>query len=325
MRTAKYVDEQIQKLKNKGIPLADAAWKAALLCVGWPYIFGDRGEYCTPQKRQAVYNKHGGETLLSKCQVLNEDKKSSCSGCKWFPEGCRVRSYDCRGFTYWILLKIYGWQLMGGGATAQWNTESNWKAKGTIDSIPENTLVCLFYRKKDNPNVMQHTGFGYKGETCECSSGVQHFTKRQQKWEYWAIPACVEGDVPPEPGPAPGPDPDPGEKKPTLRKGSSGPYVTLLQTDLIRLGYDVGKTGADGKYGAKTEAAVEAFQQDHPPMKADGICGPKTWAAIDAALEPDPDPKPEPEETWTVTIPGLSKKQAEELCEEWSGATMKKD
>ena len=25
---------------------------------------------------------------------------------------------------------------------------------------------------------------------------------------------------------------------------------------------------------------------------------------------------------YTVTIPGLSKKEAEELCEEWSGATM---
>ena len=54
MNSAEYVDKQITKLKNKGIPLSEAAWKAALLCVGWPYIFGDRGEYCTPAKRKAA-------------------------------------------------------------------------------------------------------------------------------------------------------------------------------------------------------------------------------------------------------------------------------
>ena len=29
-------------------------------------------------------------------------------------------------------------------------------------------------------------------------------------------------------------------------------------------------------------------------------------------------------DTWTVTIPGLTKAQAEELCAEWSEATMKR-
>lgn len=321
MNTAKYVDEQIQKLKSGGIPLSDAAWQAALLCVGWPYIFGDRGEYCTPAKRKAVYDKHGGESLISKCQVLKETK-ASCSGCKWYPEGCRVRSFDCRGFTYWILLQIYGWKLQGAGATSQWNTESNWKAKGTIDTIPEDTLVCLFKQDSKNKKVMAHTGLGYRGETCECSNGVQHFKTRDMKWTHWALPACVEGDVPPGPEPTPpGPDPDPEKKKPTLRRGSTGPYVVLLQRDLMSLGYDVGATGADGKYGAKTEAAVKAFQKDHPPLKADGICGPATWAAIDKALGPEPVPT----ETWRVTIPGLTKEQAEELCGQWSGATMERE
>ena len=35
MNNAEYVDQQIQKLKNSGIPLSEAAWQAALLCVGW--------------------------------------------------------------------------------------------------------------------------------------------------------------------------------------------------------------------------------------------------------------------------------------------------
>ena len=313
MNTAKYVDTQIQLLKSSGIPLSDAAWKAGLLCVGWPYIFGDRGEYCTPEKRKAVYNKHGGESLIKKCQVLN-GSRTDCGGCKWYPNGYRVRSFDCRGFTYWILLQIYGWKLMGAGATSQWNTESNWKAKGTIDTIPEDTLVCLFYPDKDNPKVMAHTGFGYKGQTLECSNGVQHFTTRNKKWTHWGIPACVEGDVPPTP-PTP-------TTKPTIKRGSTGPYVTECQEDLLKLGYDVGPTGADGKFGKNTEAAVKEFQKDQG-LTADGIVGHATWAALDAAVGPGPGP--EPAATYTVTIPRVTEEQAVELCREWDGATMKKE
>ena len=315
MNTAVYVDEQIKKLKESGIPLSDAAWEAALLCVGWPYIYGDRGEYCTPSKRQAVYNKTGTESLIKKCQVLN-GSKTSCDGCKWFPKGCKVRSFDCRGFTYWILLQIYGWKLEGGGATSQWNTESNWKAKGKVsDGVPEDTLVCLFYRKKDDPKKMAHTGFGYKGETCECSNGVQHFQKRDKKWEYWAVPACVDGDV----TPVPPPEPEPGDDRPTLRKGSKGDAVKQLQQDLIRLGYDVGSSGADGVFGANTQKAVKAFQKDHG-LTADGVVGKKTYAALDQALGDDQKP-----EKYTVTIRGLDKSRADDLKKKYPDATVEKE
>lgn len=312
MNTAEYVGQYIEQLKNKGIPLADAAWEAALACVGWPYIYGDRGQYCTPSHREAVFNKYPEKTSLrDKCQALKSGK--SCSGCKWYPGGKRVRSFDCRGFTYWILLQIYGWKLMGAGATSQWNTESNWKAKGLIETIPEDTLVCLFYRDKDNPKVMAHTGFGYKGETCECSNGVQHFQKRDKKWEFWAVPACVEGDV--IPGiPA---EPEPGQDRPTIRKGSRGEAVTECQEILVDLGYDIGASGIDGVFGAKTEAAVKLFQKRHG-LTADGIVGPRTWEQLAQYQGEEP-------ETYTVTIKGLTKEQAEEICREWSGASMKRE
>lgn len=324
MNSAKYVDEQIKQLKSSGIPLTDAAWEAALLCVGWPYIFGDRGQYCTPDKRKSVYAGHPDQkTLITKCQVLREsNRKSSCTGCQWLPDGERVRSFDCRGFTYWILLQIYDWKLEGAGATSQWNTESNWKAKGTIDTIPEDTLVCLFKQDSKNKKVMSHTGLGYRGETCECSNGVQHFTTRNKKWTHWALPACVEGEVPPQPEPGP-------EKKPTIRKGDKGPYVKECQQDLIKLGYSVGPSGADGIFGTNTEKAVKAFQTDSE-LKADGIVGPKTWAALDAAVWPDPQPEPGPEpepwqKTYTVTIRGLTKEQAEELKAEYPDAVIMKE
>ena len=304
--------------------MSKAAWEAALLCVGWPYIFGDRGQYCTPGQRKAVYNKHGGETLITKCQALSKEGgqaviTGSCDGCKWYPGGKRVRSFDCRGFTYWILLQIFGWKLMGGGCTSQWNNKDNWKAQGEVaDGIPQGVIVCLFYYKKDKngkrTKTLQHTGLYYNGETCECSSGVQHSKTLNSKWTHWGVPACVEGDTPTQTPPDP-------EKKPTLRKGDSGAYVKLAQTELINRGYDLGKWGADGQFGAQTEKAVKAFQKDHDgpdgrALKVDGIIGQDTWWALDST---------EPTVYYTVTIPHVTQKQAEGLCVQWSGAEMKKE
>ena len=324
MNSAKEVDGLIQQMKTGGIPMSDAAWEAAKACIGWPYIFGDRGEYDTPEKRQAVYNKHPEyKGLITGCQVLREtNRKDSCDGCKWYPGGCRVRSFDCRGFTYWILLQICGWKLMGAGCTSQWNTESNWKAKGEVrDGIPQGVIVCLFYYKKDSrgkrTKTLEHTGLYYNGETIECSSGVQYTKGLNKKWEVWGIPACVDGA-------APDPKPVPTDKKPTIRQGDRGTYVTMMQEELQAIGYNIGSTGADGVFGKNTKSAVVAFQTNNG-LKADGICGPATWAALDAAQR-EPEPKPEPAEgRYTVTIPGVTLQQAEELCEEWSGASMKKE
>lgn len=309
MNSAKEVDSLIQQMKADGIPLSDAAWEAAKACIGWPYIFGDRGEYDTPERRKAVYEKHGGDGLISKCQVLN-GKAGSCDGCKWYPGGCRVRSYDCRGFTYWILLQIYGWKLMGAGCTSQWDTESNWKAKGEVkDGIPQGVIVCLFYYKKDSSGkrtkTLEHTGLYYNGETIECSNGVQHSATLAKKWEVWGVPACVEGDTPqPEP-----------EKKPTLRQGDRGEAVREMQNALISLGYHVGQTGADGIFGKNTRSGVAAFQAS-AGIRVDGICGPETWAAIAAAIRPEPD-KPV---MYTVHIPHAAEEEANRILDQYPGS-----
>jgi hypothetical protein len=308
MNTAAYVDEQIKVLKSGGIPLADAAWQLALLCVGWPYVFGDRGQYCTPTNRRAAYNRtaegKNRDNIKAKCK--NFDGTGSCSGCKFYPGG-RTREFDCRGFTYWVLLQIFGWKLMGAGATSQWNTASNWKAKGRIaDGFPANTLVCLFYSKDNKEKTWEHTGFGYNNETVECSNGVQHFTTRNKKWTHWAIPACIDGETP---TPVP---PDPGTTKPTLRRGSKGAYVKELQTMLVERGYSVGTYGIDGDYGRATEAAVKEFQKD-AGLTADGICGPKTWAA----LEESPGT-----ELYTVTIPHLPLVKAQAIANQYNGAIL---
>ena len=68
-----------------------------------------------------------------------------------------------------------------------------------------------------------------------------------------------------------------------LKNGSEGEDVRQLQTNLIRLGYDCGKWGADGDFGDGTELALKAFQRDHG-LADDGVFGPKTLSAMEKAL-----------------------------------------
>lgn len=80
------------------------------------------------------------------------------------------------------------------------------------------------------------------------------------------IPAV---EPPPQAGAAPG--------RPTLRRPSTGELVKQVQA----------KVGvvADGNFGAKTEAALRAFQQAHG-IVPDGIVGPKTWVTLDSVPAP---------------------------------------
>ena len=304
MNSAEYVDDLILRLKAEGNSLQEVAWKAALACVGWPYVFGARGHWCDPSNRRYFYSSHGNEhpTIKTSCRNFNgSDNDGNCSGCKWWPSGKRTRCFDCRGFTYWILKQVYHWQLMGAGATSQWNTASNWKAKGEIATIPKDTLCCLFVRKG---NTMEHTGFGFNNETVECSVGVQYFEKRNKKWTHWAVPSCINET------PTPTPDPDPTHK-PTLRKGDSGEYVTLFQTKLYQLAYDIGSSGIDGKFGSATEKAVKEFQKDNG-LPTDGIVGQQTWDYIDKA---------DPKKLYTVTIQHLPYYKAEGLVKQYDGCS----
>lgn len=63
---------------------------------------------------------------------------------------------------------------------------------------------------------------------------------------------------------------------PTLRKGSKGEYVELLQELLIVAGYQL---KVDGVFGPLTDEAVRKFQQSRA-LAIDGIVGPKTWEKL---------------------------------------------
>ncbi|SHF49175.1 Putative peptidoglycan binding domain-containing protein [Caldanaerobius fijiensis DSM 17918] len=67
----------------------------------------------------------------------------------------------------------------------------------------------------------------------------------------------------------------------TLKKGSRGDAVKMLQENLNRLGYSTG--GIDGVFGPATERAVKAFQAKYN-LPVNGIAGPQTISAIKRAL-----------------------------------------
>ena len=70
----------------------------------------------------------------------------------------------------------------------------------------------------------------------------------------------------------------------TLRYGSRGDRVKLLQKALNDLGFNAGT--ADGKFGAGTQRAVAAFQRANG-LEADGLAGKKTLQKIESQLKGD--------------------------------------
>lgn len=69
-----------------------------------------------------------------------------------------------------------------------------------------------------------------------------------------------------------------------LSSGSRGTKVKELQENLMTLGYDLGKYGADGSFGGVTCAAVKKFQSDHG-LTSDGVAGYLTLEEIKKALQ----------------------------------------
>ena len=89
--------------------------------------------------------------------------------------------------------------------------------------------------------------------------------------------------------------PDTSSEPRILRNGMEGDDVKALQTNLIRLGYDCGRWGADGDFGDATEMALKSFQRN-AGLAADGEYGPLTAAAMEKALAaseaaPETEPK----------------------------------
>lgn len=280
MNTAAKVAKLMEDWKKEPIRKTIFIVRLANACIGWSYVFGARGEYCSPANRRKFYNSKGKPTIKSKCKNFSGSGYSGCAGCKWYPGGC-TRFFDCRGFTYWLFKQI-GILISGAGATSQYNDDSNWSEKGLIEKMPKNKVCCVF-RYDAKKKTMEHTLlYDGDGHYIHCSGEVKKCNASQYKATHYAIPkGLYDGNEQLKPEtPTIQPATDTTVKLPTLRKGSKGSYVTLLQTMLINKGYKLPKYGADGDFGSETLAAVKKFQKDKG-LTADGIVGPLTWGALE--------------------------------------------
>lgn len=310
MKSASEVDKLIEQWSKESLSKSEVVRKVANATLGWSYVFGARGQLDTTSFRKQRANATGGaegNEIIKRCQVLN-GSKSSCTGCKFYPKEQRTRCFDCRGWTYWVLLQV-GVKIMGAGATSQWNTAANWKEKGKIADLPKDKLCVLFWQDKKDAKKMGHTGLyvGGTDEIIHCSGTVKTDKLTTKGWTHYAVPVGMDGDVP-----------VPTPTYPTIRKGSTGTYVKECQQDLIKLHYDLGSAGADGKFGAKTEAAVKEFQAKNN-LTSDGIVGKKTWEVLNNAVKNATD-ETIPKKLYTVTIEHLTSEQADAIVKQYTGA-----
>jgi len=306
MRTIEQVDSLRDQLLAEGTPKPDTIRQIALACMGWPYVFGAWGEQCSPSnRRRRMRDDH--PTIKSKCQVLS-GKRTDCNGCQWYPEDERVRMYDCRGWTRWLLQQV-GLDIVNSAGVAcqtvtnQYNAKDNWLRRGPIDEMPD--CVCNVFDLK-NGHTGMHIGGGI---VIDCSVNVR--STGMKNWTNYAVHKGLyrEEDLPVT------------VIKATIRKGSRGQLVTELQDTLTTLGYDCGNV--DGIYGTKTCDAVKRFQKDWN-LEADGICGPKTWQALYTAECQMPMAPGEPQ-LYTVICRGMTWDQSMKLREICPTAEMQKE
>lgn len=146
----------------------------ALSLVGQGYIYGAKGQTCSPvfRQQQAAQYPDQADNILG-------------TGAKW--DGKPV--WDCAQLTR-ACAKEGGVSLVS-GATSQWN-KTDWNEYGPIETIPEGETVFLYRQQNENGTVMQHTGVALGDGTCVHARGTAYGVVRQQvdeyPWTHWARP-----------------------------------------------------------------------------------------------------------------------------------------
>lgn len=274
MFTASYVQSQVDAMKARNTAKAGIIRATAELRLGWQYVYASQGQDCTPEWRMSRIpycpSQKYVDMINNGCPVLS-GKQPLCDCCAYVDTDV----FDCAGFVL-NEMQLAGVPFYGQGASTQWNTPSNWAARGEIKTMPKD-LVCVVYKRKDDK--MSHAGMSMGdggGGVIHCSTTVKRgnaYTDNP-KWTHWGIP---KGLYSTEELRKVGVDVNENDNVPTLRRGNTGTLVEKLQKILKETTDQTLKV--DGIFGAKTENAVEEFQRKNG-LATDGIVGKKTWEKL---------------------------------------------
>lgn len=216
--------------------------------LGLPYWYGTYGQIAT----EAL---HRGKKKQYPLYYTASD----------FPTQYGKRVHDCSG-----LIKGY---LMSDSPTAVpvYNKEFDYSAnglrnackeKGDIFTMPDMVGVLVFY----SGHVGVYIGNGEVIEARGHAYGVVKTRLKDRPWKWWGKHPNISYEEPQRVA----------VELSVLKKGSKGDEVKTAQRLLLAEGYELGKWGADGDFGAKTYAVVKEYQSARG-LKADGVIGKDTW------------------------------------------------
>lgn len=222
----------------------------------WGYIWGRYGQVWTEANQRAA----------TRVQTV-----------RWGRQWIEHQVADCSGLAYWAFQQLGGHVFHGSNTI--WNQyvtcRCDLKNGRRTDGKPILPGDPVFLRRNEGgkPN-RHHIGYYVGDDTVIEAKGTRDgvVTSPLSRWHetaHWLNVEYENGVI--------------FMNKPVLRKGSSGDAVRELQQLLNTNGYAL---DADGRFGAKTEAAVKDFQIVRG-LAADGVCGAATWDALSASEAQD--------------------------------------
>ena len=300
------------------------SWLLYCFTENWGYIWGKCGILWTAARQKDLEAKYKADP-----DKYSDYKMGALYGSRWI--GHYVA--DCANLLRWCGKKS-GDDGVHSGSNLIWQCDLS--AKGALQNgqrtdgqpLKPGSFVFTGDSYDKHGHVGCYIGNGDVIEDAETKTGVIKSTITDSKWKWWGQRNGMEFDVPEGTTILPAEDAEkPGENAPstpsesaddktdtqtmpTLRRGDKGDSVRYLQTLLLERGYDLGKWGADGDFGAQTEKAVKQFQKDWG-LKQDGVCGKKTWSMILST--------PEKVKEYTVRIEHLSEETADEIISKYGG------
>ena len=271
-----------------------------LSMLGQPYWYGTVVYKCTESLRSRKANQypsHYGSSRTSRYKDDIAKKKvyadcvGGCKGYAWTGGGIGV--VESIGTDKTFSSKYGGGNCPDKSANGMFSyAKSKGMDWGTIDTLPEIIGVALH---KDG-HVGYYVGGGYAVEWKGFSYGCVKTKVQGRGWTHWyKLPFIDYNDGADQAAP-PNTNVTLGSR--LLKKGMVGADVKAMQELLMQIGYKLPKYGADSEFGAETEAAVMAFQEDEG-LKQDGKYGDQTHAALMDAVADDDEGKqdePAPEE-----------------------------